>query len=174
MLYQYTSGIPPIQRVLLTHYIIVQYHRLCKRLKCPADVAVSGLPLYHDMGLIGHWLGSLITAFPLVLMTHLVFKSSWRWLWAIHYHRGTYPVRQFCLWSLHQKIDEPCWSLGFYHGVCCKVCWKVYPRTLEIFISVFRLWVKRKLRCCPCMLAESTVALAIPEYRKWIRLIMLT
>ena len=32
----------------------------------PADVFVSWLPLYHDMGLIGAWLGSLYFAVPLV------------------------------------------------------------------------------------------------------------
>ncbi|MCM2288347.1 MAG: AMP-binding protein, partial [Sulfuritalea sp.] len=56
----------------------------------PADVVVSWLPLYHDMGLIGAWLGSLYHACPLVLMSPLDFLARpERWLWAIHEHRGT-------------------------------------------------------------------------------------
>ncbi|MCM2307937.1 MAG: AMP-binding protein [Sulfuritalea sp.] len=56
----------------------------------PADVTVSWLPLYHDMGLIGAWLGSLYHACPLVLMSPLDFLARpERWLWAIHEHRGT-------------------------------------------------------------------------------------
>lgn len=56
----------------------------------PQDVVVSWLPLYHDMGLIGAWLGSLYHACPLVLMSPLDFLARpERWLWAIHAHRGT-------------------------------------------------------------------------------------
>ena len=56
----------------------------------PQDVFVSWLPLYHDMGLIGAWLGSLYHGVPLVLMSPLRFLARpQRWLWAIHRHRGT-------------------------------------------------------------------------------------
>jgi acyl carrier protein len=54
------------------------------------DVVVSWLPLYHDMGLIGSWMGSLYYATPLILMSPLTFLARpSRWLWAIHRHRGT-------------------------------------------------------------------------------------
>ena len=55
-----------------------------------ADTFVSWLPLYHDMGLIGACLGSMLFAFPLVLMSPLAFLSRpARWLRRIQRHRGT-------------------------------------------------------------------------------------
>lgn len=55
-----------------------------------SDVFVSWLPLYHDMGLIGGWLGSIYHAPRLVIMSPLSFLSRpQRWLWAIHRYGGT-------------------------------------------------------------------------------------
>lgn len=54
------------------------------------DVFVSWLPLYHDMGLIGAWLGSLYHGVPLYLMSPQSFLSRpSRWLRAISDHRAT-------------------------------------------------------------------------------------
>ena len=54
------------------------------------EVFVSWLPLYHDMGLIGAWLGSLYHGMPLVLMSPLTFLSRpVRWLEAISQYQGT-------------------------------------------------------------------------------------
>ena len=55
-----------------------------------SDVFISWLPLYHDMGLIGAWLGSLYFAVPVVILSPLSFLARPHiWLWAIHRHRGT-------------------------------------------------------------------------------------
>jgi acyl-CoA synthetase (AMP-forming)/AMP-acid ligase II len=55
-----------------------------------ADVFVSWLPLYHDMGLIGAWLGCLFDAAPLYAMSPLSFLvRPESWLWAIHRFRAT-------------------------------------------------------------------------------------
>src|SRR5579862_3377085 len=90
---QYTSGSTSDPKgVLLTHYNLLSNIRAYgKGVKVnPQDVVVSWLPLYHDFGLIGAWLGSLYHGVPLVLLTPFAFLNHpERWLWAIHYHRGT-------------------------------------------------------------------------------------
>ena len=54
------------------------------------DVGVSWLPLYHDMGLIGFVLGTLICDIPVVLLPTSTFARGPRiWLETIHKHRGT-------------------------------------------------------------------------------------
>ena len=56
----------------------------------PDDVFVSWLPLYHDMGLIGAWLGSFYVGMPLVVMSPLAFLARpQRWLETISRWRGT-------------------------------------------------------------------------------------
>jgi fatty-acyl-CoA synthase len=56
----------------------------------PSDVAVSWLPLYHDMGLVGMALGSMYVGANAVLLTPEAFvKRPVEWLRAISRHRGT-------------------------------------------------------------------------------------
>ncbi|MFP5289193.1 MAG: fatty acyl-AMP ligase, partial [Thermoanaerobaculia bacterium] len=72
------------------------------------DVVVSWLPLYHDMGLIGSWMGSLYYGMPLVLMSPLSFLARpSRWLWAIHRHRGTLsPAPNFAYELCVAKVED--------------------------------------------------------------------
>lgn len=54
------------------------------------DKGVSWLPLFHDMGLIGFVLGTLICDIPVVLLpTETFARSPMIWLQTIHKHRGT-------------------------------------------------------------------------------------
>jgi fatty-acyl-CoA synthase len=56
----------------------------------PNDVAVSWLPLYHDMGLIGFILGPLVYIGPAVILPTTSFARDPRvWLRAIDKYRGT-------------------------------------------------------------------------------------
>lgn len=55
-----------------------------------SDVGVSWLPLFHDMGLIGFILGTLICDIPVVILPTSTFARGPRiWLETIHKHRGT-------------------------------------------------------------------------------------
>jgi acyl carrier protein len=90
---QYTSGSTGNPKgVMLSHANLLANIRAMGRAVAvdSHDVFVSWLPLYHDMGLIGAWLGSLYFAFPLVVMPPASFlMRPSRWLWAIHRYRGT-------------------------------------------------------------------------------------
>ena len=83
-LLQYTSGSTGDPKgVMLTHANLLANIRAWGQGVGlgSTDVAVSWLPLYHDMGLIGAWLGSVYHAYPLVLMSPLDFLARpERWL----------------------------------------------------------------------------------------------
>jgi fatty-acyl-CoA synthase len=58
--------------------------------RCDSDVGVSWLPLYHDMGLIGFILGTLICDIPVVILPTETFARTPRlWLETLSKHRGT-------------------------------------------------------------------------------------
>src|SRR5262249_9541479 len=62
-----------------------------------ADVVVSWLPLYHDMGLVGMAIGAIYAAVPAVLLTPEVFvKRPVEWLRALSRHRGTISFAPNC------------------------------------------------------------------------------
>ena len=90
---QYTSGSTGNPKgVVLSHANLLANIRAMSRAvqATPGDVFVSWLPLYHDMGLIGAWLGSLYVGFPLVVMSPLAFLARpRRWLEAIQQWGGT-------------------------------------------------------------------------------------
>ena len=89
----------------------------------PADVFVSWLPLYHDMGLIGAWLAGIFFGFPLVVMSPLAFLSRpARWLRAISQYRGTLSAApnfgyELCTRQVRDAdlagVDLSSWRLAF-------------------------------------------------------------
>lgn len=84
-LIQYTSGSTGNPKgVVLTHCNLLTNIRAYGKAAAitPQDVCVSWLPLYHDMGLIGSWLGSFYFGIPLVLLSPVTFLvRPERWLW---------------------------------------------------------------------------------------------
>ncbi|MBX3708356.1 MAG: AMP-binding protein [Gammaproteobacteria bacterium] len=169
-LIQYTSGSTSDPKgVLLSHHNLLSNIQAYGRAinVTPNDVAVSWLPLYHDMGLIGMWLGSLYYGVPLILLTPFSFLNRpERWLWAIHYHRGTLSgAPNFAYELCVRKIDP-----GLVEGLdlsswrmAANGAEKIYPRTLEQFAKKFAPFGFKQKALLPVYgLAESTVALTIP------------
>src|SRR3972149_2336308 len=110
-LIQYTSGSTGDPKgVVLSHSNLLANIRAMGGVmdESSADVFVGGLPLSHDMGLIGAWLGCLYFAAPLYVMSPLSFLvRPESWLWAIHRFRATLSAApnfgfELCL----NKIDD--------------------------------------------------------------------
>jgi 1-acyl-sn-glycerol-3-phosphate acyltransferase len=133
----------------------------------PNDVFVSWLPLYHDMGLIGAWLGSLYYGLPLISMTPLAFLARpARWLQAIHRHRGTLSAApnfafELCLTRVAEgtldELDLGSWRWAFNGAE------PVSPVTLRRFAERFARCGLRQETLAPVYgLAEAGVGLAFP------------
>lgn len=92
-LMQYTSGSTGDPKgVVLTHAnLLANIRAMGEALEASsADIFVSWLPLYHDMGLIGAWLGTLYYGAPTIIMPPLAFLADpGRWLRVMGRHRAT-------------------------------------------------------------------------------------
>lgn len=170
-LIQYTSGSTgnPKGVVLTHHNLLSNIHTFGNAVKIePDDVVVSWLPLYHDMGLIGMWLGTLYHQMPLVLMSPLNFLARpEQWLWAIHNYRGTISGGpnfgyEFCLNKIHddtlQGLDLSCWRVAFNGAEA------VYAHTLKHFTNKFAQFGFNHNAHFPVYgLAENSVGLTFPQ-----------
>ena len=132
-----------------------------------SDVFVSWLPLYHDMGLIGAWLGCLYHAVPAVILSPLRFLARPEsWLWAIHRHGATLSAApnfgyELCLRKVRdadiQGLDLSSWRMAVNGAE------PVSPATVRRFAERFRGYGFRSEAMAPVYgLAESSVGLAFP------------
>jgi 1-acyl-sn-glycerol-3-phosphate acyltransferase len=131
------------------------------------DVMVSWLPLYHDMGLIGAWLGTLYFGAPLVLMPPQYFLlRPERWLWAVHRHRATLTAApnfayELCVHRLDDSALEGL-DLGSLRLAMCGAE-PIVPDTLERFAGRFAAYGFRREALYPVYgLAENTLGLTFP------------
>ena len=167
---QYTSGSTGNPKgVILTHDNLLANIRVMGQVVGiqSTDVFVSWLPLYHDMGLIGAWLGSLYFACPLVLMSPLAFLARpARWLWAIHRHRGTISAGpnfayELCVSRIAKAdlegLDLNSWRYAFNGAE------PVSAHTMTRFSERFAAYGFRPQTMKPVYgLAEVSLGLAIP------------
>lgn len=169
-LLQYTSGSTGDPKgVALSHAnILANIRAMGEAMQAgPSDVFVSWLPLYHDMGLIGAWLGSLYFAALLVIMPPVVFLvRPEQWLWAIHRHRATLSAApNFAFELCLQKIGDRAIAgldLGSLRMVA-NGSEAVGAETVRRFIARFAQYGFRATAMAPVYgLAESAVGLAFP------------
>lgn len=169
-LLQYTSGSTGNPKgVVLTHAnLLANIRAMGQAVEVDStDVFVSWLPLYHDMGLIGAWLGSLYFAMRLVVMSPLTFLvRPERWLWAIHRHGGTLSAGpnfayELCLRKIDDSalegLDLHTWRMAFNGAE------PVSPDTVLRFGERFARYGLRHEAIAPVYgLAECAVGLAFP------------
>ncbi|HEX9669236.1 MAG TPA: AMP-binding protein [Thermoanaerobaculia bacterium] len=167
---QFTSGSTGDPKgVVLTHAnLLANLRAIGQGIELlPEDVVVSWLPLYHDMGLIGTWMGSLYYGMPLVLLPPTSFLARpARWLQAISRHRGTLSAAPNFAYELCvRKVDDgelagldlACWRLALNGAE------PVSPETLRRFAERFAPLGFRAAAMKPVYgLAECSLALCFP------------
>lgn len=167
---QYTSGSTGEPKgVMLTHAnLLANIRAIAAAVGVRGDdVAVSWLPLYHDMGLIGTWMTPLVAGVPVVILSPLAFLARpERWLRAIARHRGTLSAApnfayELCARRIAEEdlagLDLSCWRAALNGAE------PVNTETLERFARRFARYGLRREALLPVYgLAEATLALTIP------------
>jgi 1-acyl-sn-glycerol-3-phosphate acyltransferase len=167
---QYTSGSTGNPRgVVLTHAnLLANLRAIGRAIEIRSDdLVVSWLPLYHDMGLIGTWLGSFYFALPLVAMPpqHFLARPA-AWLRAMSAHRGTISASpnfgyELCVAKVDESedtsLDLSPWRLAMNGAE------PVNADTIGRFTERFsRCGFRREAMAPVYGLAEATLAVTAP------------
>ena len=129
------------------------------------EVAVSWLPLYHDMGLIGFVIAPMLYRVQTVLIPTMHFiRSPSRWLEAIHTRRGTITFAPNFAYALVTKRTRPeqrtRWDLSSMRYWGCGAE-PINPRIIRGFLEAFApCGVKPTSFLSAYGMAESTVAVS--------------
>jgi acyl-CoA synthetase (AMP-forming)/AMP-acid ligase II len=167
-LLQYTSGSTGKQKgVMLSHAnLLANLRAIGKGLDLNVrDVALSWLPLYHDMGLIGLMLGTIYFGMPLVAMSPIDFlRKPLRWIRLISEHRATISAAPNFAYNLvarkaknrdFEKIDLSCWRIALCGAE------PIHSSTIENFSRRFEPFNFRPDAFFPAYgLAENSLAVS--------------
>ncbi len=162
-LLQYTSGSTGAPKgVMITHGNLLFNSRHIQQFDEPNAVAVSWLPMYHDMGLMGTVLQALHSGRRLVFMSPLAFvERPFRWLKAVSKYRayatsGPNFGYELCTRKINDEelgeLDLSCLTLA------CNGAEPVRIRTLDDFAERFSVCGFDRRAFYPCYgLAEATL-----------------
>ena len=165
---QFTSGSTAQPKgVMITHGNLLHNHQIMKAAWAQDEnsVIVGWLPLFHDLGLIGVVLQSLMLGAHAVLMPPAAFAMKpYRWLQAISRFRADSSgapnfAYDLCVRSVSSEqlatLDLSCWKVAFNGSE------SVRPRTLSAFSAKFQPCGFRPQAHFPCYgLAEATLFVA--------------
>jgi acyl carrier protein len=169
-LIQYTSGSTGDPKgVVLSHAnLLANIREIGEAIGATsAEVFVSWLPLYHDMGLIGAWLGSLYFAASLYVMSPVSFVARpTSWLWAMHRYRATISAApNFAFEMCAARIDD-----AQLRGLDLSALKLLANGAEPVSVSTMRRFIERFQPCgfhpeamAPVYgLAENAVAVTLP------------
>ncbi|MEA3440621.1 MAG: fatty acyl-AMP ligase [Chloroflexota bacterium] len=163
---QYTSGSTSTPKgVMLTHSNLLhnlEQIRYSFRVRKEGDVAVSWLPSYHDMGLIGSLLGTVFTGATAIILAPLDFlQRPFRWLRAISHYGATHSggpnfAYDMCVDKVKpeqiETLDLSTWNVAFSGAEPVRL------ETMRRFAKTFEPCGFRWESFLPCYgLAEATL-----------------
>src|SRR3954468_13069661 len=171
-LMQYTSGSTGDPKgVMLTHWGLLENVRSMGHAMeaSSKDIFVSWLPLYHDMGLIGAWLGCCYFGARLYVMSPIAFLvRPATWLWAMHKYRATFSGGpNFAFELCASRIpDEDLQGLDLSSlRFVVNGAEPISPQTLRKFTDRFTKYGMNRGVASPSYgLAENCVGLCFPPF----------
>ena len=167
---QFTSGSTALPKgVVVTHGSLAAN---CKAIvleglqaRPDRDVAVSWLPLYHDMGLIGFVMAPICHGIPTVFIPTLSFiKNATLWMETLHKHRGTLtfaPNFAYALVTKRAKAEQIArWDLSRMRVFGCGAE-PINPGTMRAFVKAMGPSGLKPEVLLPCYgMAEATLAIS--------------
>ena len=175
---QFTSGSTSTPKgVVVTHRsLLANLHTIMKHglQVTPEDVAVSWLPLYHDMGLIGFVLAPMWYSVPTVYLPTTSFvRHPTLWMEAMHKYRGTLTFAPNFAYALATRRTSKA-KLAELDLSCIKVlgCGAEpnHPATLQAFVDHFAPAGLKPEALLPCYgMAEATLAMTFSPLHRGMR-----